>query len=112
MTLDPQISTQFDQSIGIRAASSIDQHGQVTYATSATTVAARVIYSQDTVRTPSGAEVATTHKVITATAIAYTTKIWLPGDSTSTASLGRLPQRIETGISEFGGSSDFYVVWL
>lgn len=111
MTLDPQISSEFKQSIKVKARSSLSAGGDQTWGTAAT-IAARVYYVTDKVELPSGEIKNTTHKIITETEIPLTSLVFLPGDAGTNDDTGRRPLKIEEAVHHSLGTSDFWIVTL
>ena len=109
MALDRALLRQFNQTISIAAASSPDAYGDVTYGTPATALA-RVELKTEMVRGADGTERASSHWIATATAIADTSRIWLPGDSSGTGSLARTPLSVRPCVDAAGNVQHYEIL--
>lgn len=111
MTIDPQISSEFTQTIKVKTRSSLSSGGDQSWS-AASSLSARVYFVTDKVELPSGEIKNTTHKIITATEIAPTSLVFLPGDDGSNNDTGRRPLTIEEAVHHSLGTSDFWIVTL
>jgi hypothetical protein len=107
--MDPQLKAQLRQTIGVAARSSVDSYGQATFG-AASNVAARVEEERRRIERRDGTFVESTHRIYTETAITYESRIWLPGDSTSDATLAREPQQVHSIVDELGTVHHYEVV--
>lgn len=105
--MEQQLKDQLNQTINVKSVSAINQHGEVTLG-SATEVSARVVRESDIVMTSSGKEVKTTHSIVCEDALLADDRIWLPGDSASTAKLGREIKELIIAIDK-DGDVDYYL---
>lgn len=110
MALDPQLASQFAQTINRKALSSRDVNGAITYGAAAQ-LSARVTQDTRIVERPDGSTVETSHLIACKTQIAETDKVWLPGDSASNSELGRKPEQITQAVDEFG-NTEYWLVRL
>jgi|TARA_R100000049_G_C1921552_1_gene66729 hypothetical protein len=96
--------------ISIAAPSGVNDDGELTYAT-ATTAQAKVQEKRDVASMGAGLDIETNHVIITKAAITKKHRIWLPGDSTSDATLARTPQVLEKA-NGIGSGETVYKVQL
>ena len=110
MGLDRAISRQLCQTCYVASVTSVDSYGQPTYGT-AVSVKARVEPEQGIVDGPNGEERQTSHRVLTASAVTDTDRIWLPADVTSPlqAAKARIPLRVDP-CPDGSGTTTYHVV--
>ena len=104
------ITHLMDKTITVAGISAVDNHGDPTFSAQ-TTLVARIELTDELIVGPDGNEARANHTIATETAIKYTDRIWLPGDSTGDATAAKRPLRIT--YANIPNSSDgFYEVFV
>jgi len=109
--MDGQITRTMTATIYVATATGRDTSGQPTWGTPA---ARSVAVEQETRIIPgaNGEELKTSHVIFTNTAVGKMDRIWMPGDSSATASLARRPMLIEPISGELAGTTDHWEVYV
>ena len=110
--MDWQLVAGHTQTIDVAtAAATRDAQGQPTWGSPASR-SVRVERSDKVIPGPGGEELRTSHVIFTTAAIGLDDRIWMPGDSSATASLARRPMRVEPIPGELSGDTDHWEVYV
>ena len=99
-----------DQTVNVAAPNAINNDGEFSYGASVS-VACRLQKNARIMKTPDGQDIISDTQVLTLTAIGDQDRIWLPGQSTSDATLARTPQLVKS-IQMISGGSTVYEAFL
>ena len=105
-----RIDHLFVHTIYIASATGVNSQGEYTYG-AATAVKARVEQKRQEIIRPDGTRYEANHEIMTTTEIKPTTRIWLPGQSTSNTKLARVPQQVKSA-DDIRGGNRIYLVSL
>jgi hypothetical protein len=109
VAIEPQLSKQMAQTMYRASASTVSNTGQITYAAAAS-FTARVEEEYREVQTPVGTLQRTTHRIYTTTALLAGQRVWLPGVSSSDATLAREVLEVHTITDELGAVHHYEAV--
>lgn len=109
--MDPQIVATLTQTISVASATGADVYGQPSWGAPATRSVC-VERSDKILAGANGEQLRTSHLIITTSAIGTMDRIWLPGDSSSTASLARRPMSVEPIPDELSGTTSHWEVYV
>lgn len=101
---------RFIHTIYVAAKTGVSNKGDPTFGTPAP-VACRVEGATATLRQGQGLETVCETRIITETAIAKTSRVWLPGVSSSDATLAKVPKKVRP-IPTIGGDYTLFEVLL
>lgn len=108
--MDAQLVAMLGQTIYVAtAAATRDSQGQPTWGTPASRTV-RVELNSEIIPGPNGEELRTTHKIFTTAPIGLMDRLWMPGDSSGTASLARRILRVLPIPGEVSSTIDHYEV--
>ncbi len=108
--MDAQLKAQLRQTIYVSTLSSMDANATPTYGSPASR-SARVEEDRQVITGANGEQITTSHRVIVEAAIAPSSVLWLPGDSSADASLRREVLSVARFVDE-RGSDDHYELWV
>lgn len=106
--MDPQLRAQLLQTIYVAARTGYAS-GSPTYGTAASRLA-RVERETRVIDAADGSRKTTTHSIIVEASIGELDRIWLPGDSSATASLARTPAAVYELVGELGAVDHYEVL--
>ena len=110
MAMDPCLKATLNQTIYVASRTGTSSYGDSTFG-AATARKARVEVDRRLVANPfTGKEEVTSHRIVVEQAIGLNDRIWLPGHSTSDATLARIPKQVQEGISENGSLHHYEVL--
>jgi hypothetical protein len=101
---------QLPDTISVAAPLTVSNEGEYAYDTPAS-VLCKLEHKREQVKNIEGQMVLSEHAIVTETAIGPQDRIWLPGQSTSDATLARTPQTIEQA-SGIGSGNTIYEIRL
>ena len=99
-----------DQAVSVAVPSTVNSDGELSYGTPVS-VACRLQKNARIMKTPDGQDIISDTQILTLTAIGEQDRIWLPGQSTSDATLARTPQLVKS-IQMISGGSTVYEAFL